>query len=340
MKETPIAVLISDIHYNLNTLDLADKAMNMAIDKAEELVIPVIVAGDLHDTKANLRAECVNRMLKTFSRMTSEDVILIGNHDKINEKSEGHSLEFLKALDVTVENQPTIHPRTGLHLIPYQHDTEVLRNYLKSCPKGSTIIMHQGLTGAAPGEYTQDKSAISYEDVRDFRVISGHYHTRQDIRTGRPQRGGVGLFSYIGNPYSLNFGEASDPDKGFQVLYADGSLEFVPTNMRRHIVFNMASNEIGPQTILSYNAEDLLWLKVTGTKEELARLNREIIIAKLDIKATSVRIDMIPIETLVSSQLIETTLSKDQTLDNLIDSESTITVEQKVRLKQLWRDNI
>ena len=60
----PTAVLISDVHYSLQTLPLADKVMRMAIDKANSLGVPLIVAGDLHDTKANMRAECVNAMIR------------------------------------------------------------------------------------------------------------------------------------------------------------------------------------------------------------------------------------------------------------------------------------
>lgn len=67
-KTKPEAVLISDIHYNIQTLPLADAAVNMAITKANQLGVPLIVCGDLHDTKANLRGECVNAMLETFSR--------------------------------------------------------------------------------------------------------------------------------------------------------------------------------------------------------------------------------------------------------------------------------
>jgi hypothetical protein len=42
----PIAVIISDVHYNINTLEVADKAMRMAINRANILNIPLIVAGD------------------------------------------------------------------------------------------------------------------------------------------------------------------------------------------------------------------------------------------------------------------------------------------------------
>ena len=96
MQRKPVAVLISDVHYNLNNLKLADAAMRQATDKAQILGVPFIVAGDLHDTKANLRGECVNAILETFSHLKLKALVLVGNHDKINEKSEDNALGFLE----------------------------------------------------------------------------------------------------------------------------------------------------------------------------------------------------------------------------------------------------
>src|SRR5579862_1378127 len=90
-----LAVLVSDVHYNVHTLKLADAAMRMAIVKANKLEVPLIVAGDLHDTKANLRGECVNAMIETFKQCNKPPYIIVGNHDRINEKSHEHSLNFL-----------------------------------------------------------------------------------------------------------------------------------------------------------------------------------------------------------------------------------------------------
>jgi DNA repair exonuclease SbcCD nuclease subunit len=319
--------------------------MKMAISKARELDVPVIVAGDLHDTKANLRAECVNTLLNTFSGIRYDPIILVGNHDKINEKSEDHALHFLDKY-FTIKSPQKLELPEGdkLYAIPYHSDPDLLREYLKTIPKGSLLIMHQGLKSANSGEYgDHDKSAITYEDVQDFRVISGHYHTRQDIKTGRPQKGAVGLFSYIGNPYTLTFGEANDPPKGFQVLYDDGSLEFIPTNLRKHVVFNMTCSEIVPQTVLTYNPEDLLWLKITGTKEELVKLDRQSVIARMNVNAAQIRIDFIPQK--VNINIDDSAKSRNggqmaDIMDELIIEHSASSNEQKLRLKELWRSKV
>jgi UDP-2,3-diacylglucosamine pyrophosphatase LpxH len=363
----PVAVICSDVHYNLQTLPLADAAMRMAVSKANELGVPLIVAGDLHDTKANLRGECMNAMIKTFNLLDRhlDCFILRGNHDAINEKSVEHSLSFLytpfiadsdcesdgcaghKIVDTPLFTNLVCVNNKSVHLIPYQHNPHDLRTYLKKVDEGSCIIMHQGLQGTNSGDYMHDKSAISHEDVKDFRVISGHYHTRQTIKTRMLPRCiggsfkaiqrehflhdiGVGLFDYIGNPYTLTYGEANDPPKGFQILMDDGTLEFVPTNLRKHVVWNEVIGQHIDQP--SVNEGDLLWIKIHGTREQLANITRSSIPLSMPFK-----LDLIPTNTTSVHDSQTATLKSGELLDSLIDGLTATSDERKTRLKQLWK---
>lgn len=340
--EKPVAVLISDIHFSLSTLALASQALKQAVDKANNLRVPLIVAGDMHDTKANLRAECVNAMLEIFKLCETHCYILRGNHDQINEKSEEHSLNFLKRPNtlndynddhfpsIEVIERPWFYNDLGhvngvsIHLIPYHYDVDKLRKYLRRVDKGSTIIMHQGIEKSHSGEYIQDKSALTYEDVKDFRVISGHYHRRQTIDTGAGN-----TFDYIGNPFSLNFGEASDPEKGFQILMGDASLKFVPTKLRKHVIIEVDLNH--RNNAINYAVGDILLVRVRGTAEQLLRFKKE----DLGI-SEPYRLDLIPLDTNTTAEIAKD-LTQEQVLDNLIDSLTNTSDERKADLKELWR---
>src|SRR6266404_2231645 len=149
----PVCVLISDVHYSVPTLELADASLRMAINKANELHVPLIIAGDLHDTKANMRGECVNALLETFSTAKVLIHLIIGNHDKINEKSVEHSLNFLASSKVNIIEKPTyiytaISETRTVCLLPYYSDVEALRSDLKKIKPGSILIMHQGVSGS------------------------------------------------------------------------------------------------------------------------------------------------------------------------------------------------
>lgn len=338
-EHAPLAVIAGDIHYSLSTLLVADAAVRLAIDKANELNVPFIANGDTHDSKANLRAECVNAMIETFKLCKVKPYINVGNHCKINSKSEGHALNFLHPF-ANVVDEPLFVDEIKSYIIPYYDNSKELSKYLKTIPENSRILIHQGILGSNSGDYFQDHSAIHKNELNNFRTIASHYHSRQDIECGRPQKGTVGLLSYIGNPYTLTFGEANDLPKGFQVLYDDGTLEFVPTNLRKHVIWELSfeSQNLVPKPCPTINPEDLLWVKIHGTREQLARLTKAKLAPYVPIE--NYKLELIPTDN-VGILTIPTNsvgiLKQEELLDNIIANISNLTIEQQKTLQSLWR---
>lgn len=333
----PVAVIINDVHYNIHTLPLADAAMHIAVKKANSLNVPLIVAGDLHDTKANLRGECVNAIIKTLSLCDLKPIIIIGNHDKINERSKDHSLNFLKKYVNYIIDEPRLlelgPDEYKIYAVPYFSDVTEIRKLLRRCRKNIPFIMHQGIKGANSGEYIQDKSALDLLDVAAHRIISGHYHVRQTINL--PQEG---KWDFVGNPYTLNFGEAKDPEKGFQILYDDDNLEFVPTNLRRHNIKNYTVDEVIKMNPLNGRENiydtDILWVKVTGNKEQLTNINKDKIRNILNVRQ-EFKLDLISIDTTTTKPKKQ--FSQNELLDFMIDSLMNVTDDCKLRLKEKWK---
>lgn len=338
LMNSPLAVLISDIHYNLQTLDVADKALRMAISKANELNITLIVAGDLHDSKAVLRGECVKAIMDSLSTCRIQPIILRGNHDSINEKSTEHSLEFLRDIAQIISTPQTIEivleaNHVVVELIPYCYNAEDVRKRLLNVPKDRLVIMHQGVTGTNMGHYFQDHSALSPKDLEGRRVISGHYHERQCMLLSNG-----GLLDYLGNPYTLGFGEAEHPEKGFQILYTDGTLEFVPTNLRKHIVYDLTVDQaisLQGHVVPGCNPGDKVWFKITGAHEQLAKIDKHMF--NTAMHAMNFKLDLIPLHTEFNQVHKSNSLSDHELLDCLITSLENTTDERKSRLKDLWR---
>jgi DNA repair exonuclease SbcCD nuclease subunit len=335
-KAKSIAVLISDIHFNVNTLELASRSLLKAQFRAALLKVPLVIAGDLLDTKAIIRAEVANRLIEMMSVHGAPDtIVLVGNHDLCNEKGENHALNFLKPY-CTVVDCPQVGRLSEVEtlMIPYQTNTDVIRNILqdKENPAPKLVIMHQGIIGSQSGDYFQDRTALQPKDVATFRVISGHYHTRQTIDTPKD-----GKWDYIGNPYTLNFSEASDPEKGFQILHDDGSLEFVPTNLRKHVVVEI---EMGFNTALYTNADkykkgDLLWVKLSGTKERLAGVTKKTVQIMLGLDDTNFKLDLIHTDSAKITP--KKSSSQPEILDSMIDGLTDVTPERKLVIKDLWK---
>jgi DNA repair exonuclease SbcCD nuclease subunit len=324
MTRTPKAkaVLIADVHFSVPTLELATKAMIMAMDKAVELDVPLIVAGDLLDGKAIIRAEVANRLLELIPGSTAKILIIVGNHDLISEKGEEHALHFLKD-HCQIISTPT--QFQDFALVPYQTDPVQMEKILSTITPYETIICHQGIQGAYLGHYAQDKSGISKTSLLDRRVLSGHYHRRQKVTFG---------VEYIGNPYTLTFGEASDGPKGFLVFYDNTFADFIPTNLRKHVIVELRTDTISAQ-ISGINHDDLVWVKITGPQSELAKVNKRNLADILNLEHRNFKLDLIPETTEGETPEVEV-LTEAEILDSLIDAMPE-TKEQKETLKATWR---
>lgn len=317
--KTPSAVLISDVHYSLSTLELADAAFRLAIDHAHRLRVPLIDCGDLTNDKASLRAEVVNRLIDACYYAIEREVpltLLVGNHSLCNEKGKDHALEFLRPYATVID---TVRSHDGFNFIPYKSTKEEFLSALDR--HDSPVIIHQGVSGANSGHYIQDHSAVSVQELGNRRTIGGHYHTRESL----------GNHSFVGNPYSLTFAETEQ--KGFQILYSDVSLEFVPTNLRKHLVIERDIGDLTPAP--GYNPGDLVWVKLYGPRLQLERCNRKELAKKLSI-GDSFKLDLIPDKDTKVGLIPDKTPKNSELMDALIDA-SEESESDRSALKGLYR---
>lgn len=328
VTKKPVAVCISDLHFKPDNLELATKALLHALSKAEALNIPLVICGDLHDTKAIIRAEVANRIIEILKNTPVQVYVITGNHDRINEKSEEHGLNYLRPY-ATVVDTATNFELSGhfVGMIPYQSDVDTFRRHLTGLPQGTLVFAHTGVQGAHMGEYVVDKSSIDQETLKPYRIISGHYHRHQT----------VGSLTYIGSPFTHAFAEASDPDKGFLVVYDDGSFDRVLTNLRRHWVIETSTSDL-PE--LDYSESpikltDPVWVKVTGPKSELDALDKNELGVRL-LGRTDYKLDLITTDPAkVETPLVEVTEYDlmDIVIDTIDESD-----EYKDKLKALWKE--
>jgi hypothetical protein len=336
---SPLCIIIGDIHFTPSTLELATDVVKQAKHMAHMLKVPLVLNGDTLDGKDLIRGVCANRLMEIID--SHEDrvpaiYVNVGNHDLINVKSSEHSLNFLKPI-CNVIQVPTFLQDIESYIIPYQTSPEALQAILSKLPKGSCLIMHQGLQTANMGHYRQDTSSLPKNIFADFRVVASHYHCRQDIQTADVVREGqVGMFSYVGSPYTITAGEAQDEPKGYSVLYSDGTLTHVPTNIRKHVTVVCTSDEV-LNPIPNLDSHDILWLKVTGSQLDLDRLDKKAI-GEHHLGHANYKLDLIPNATLQTHKETENlNLNDFDMLDKIIDN-TAVEPSHKTELKSLWRE--
>lgn len=325
MMSRPIAILISDIHFNITTLPLASAALKAALSKAEELQIPLVIAGDLNDTKAIIRAEVANAIISILKDAQTKIYILEGNHDKINEKGSEHGLNYLTPYATVIDTITSFKEFPKIVFIPYLTQSQRISTLIDVWGKTFKIlIMHQGFLGAQMGDYIQDKSSLDPTTVKDFTVISGHYHRHQTI----------GTVTYIGSPYTITFGEANDGPKGFLILNEDGSFTREILTLRKHIIITRGT-ENAYDPIENYRPGDLLWLKISGPKQELNQIDKRELGQKL-LGHSNFKLDLFPIEEKIEKR--ENLHIQDWEILDLLIDQCLETIEEKQQLKELWRN--
>jgi DNA repair exonuclease SbcCD nuclease subunit len=333
----PLFIQISDTHYSLNNKDLADSAWRAALDKAIELKIPLIDAGDITNDKAIIRAEVANILIKTMKYANSKGIVpylLVGNHSLCNEKGSEHALEFLEPY-CTIISSPVELAINGQYVmfIPYQNTTQKFQDALQEASPGSIVVCHQGVQGAFMGDYVQDKTSIDPIKLEGHRFFSGHYHKHQT----------VGTLTYGGSPFTHSFGEANDGSKGYIVVNDDGTFERVILNLRKHVILNAEISSRGRLTFridsVPLNQNDLLWLKISGPQSELNKIDKEAT-GQLIGHHSNYKLDLIPTnntQLAIMSANVKAFAVGD-ILDKLIVSMAGETNEQIEYLQQLWRD--
>ncbi len=132
----PLLVIISDLHFSVNTLELASESLVHALDTAAKLNVPLVIAGDLNDSKAVIRGEVANRLISILSKARVRVYIIPGNHDLLNERGFEHGLHFLKPF-ATIVDQLSFEEFNGneVYFLSYQNNLEDLTDKLKLIKK-------------------------------------------------------------------------------------------------------------------------------------------------------------------------------------------------------------
>lgn len=259
--------ILGDPHIVKKHLDKSAKLF----DQAEALGQPILLLGDQLDTKSVIDGYCLNFLYKRLSQSKLTWIMLVGNHDLYDlNVNENHSLEVFKALpNVTVVDQLT--ELDSYYFLPYIHSSEKLRSALAAVPKGSTIFGHFAISGFDYGNGHVCDSDVPDHSFKKFkRVISGHFHLRQD----------KGNIHYIGTGFSHDFGE-SNQQKFIAVLDREAdTLSHVPTEFVKHVTLQLDFSN--PSLIESVQAQaqelaaagNTVRIVAKGAASELAQLPR------------------------------------------------------------------
>ena len=179
--------------------------------------------GDLFDNRSSLDIRVLNEVLKLF-REDLKDFnifILVGNHDStFRDRIDINSVECLREFsNVQIIDSPKLILDGKVALVPWVVNKDEFDKFMTENKPDITC----GHFEVMCGKIKDNKDSIdpNYFVDKTKLVLSGHYHSRQDIKYVG------GTIRYIGNTYHLTRTDIGE-ERGFAILNTDTSeLEFI-----------------------------------------------------------------------------------------------------------------
>lgn len=228
-----VALLFNDIHISQSNIEQFKLNWQEALTIAQENQVSLIVIGG--DTFKNTASQPLNVLMTVWEAYRQacllgfDLVVAEGNHDKVDRDSLVGYNHIFKTLGATDEHifivddyeAFEISDDTVLYIMSYFYESGSFTDKYNTMittlnPKMKNILYcHQGIKGGL-AKPMDDELPTGMFDCFDS-VLVGHYHDRKKIA-------GTNI-EYIGASRQHDFGE--DEEKGYTLLYGDGSTKFV-----------------------------------------------------------------------------------------------------------------
>ena len=247
----PCLLLLNDIHISKDNIPAFKANWQEAIDICRKMdVKEIAIGGDLFFSRAAQTLDvllAVHDALLTAAEHGIHVTIAEGNHDKVNQENErGYCHVFDQHSNVLVCDEYVSLPlgddcRFVLHMMGYFPEDgsfctrlDRLKEEALDPKRLNFLYIHEGINGALAQPNDKELPAKIFEEFD--KVFVGHYHNRTIIDKTR--------IEYIGSSRQHNFGE--DEEKGYTVIYTDGTHEFIKNKVNtRYRVIDVSAERAG-----------------------------------------------------------------------------------------------
>lgn len=274
-------LLINDIHLSKDNSAEFHQNWQEAIDICKKYDIPtIVIGGDLWQSRAgqtlNVLMDARTAIIKATVVNNLNIIIESGNHDKVDPEavwSYNHIFSEYANVDVVDDYAGYgVDNNVMLWLINYYPENgsfiEKLNEVVGAMKESDYNILycHEGINGALA---TASDKELPIDIFKPFdKVLVGHYHNRTSIDNGR--------IEYIGSSRQHNFGE--DEEKGYTILYSDGSIKFIKNKANtKYTTIEITSENLNQASDLLKKVSDKdtkIRLKISCTAEEAATIDK------------------------------------------------------------------
>lgn len=295
MAKEAIGVLVNDVHLDKNNGELVKDIFRQLISVCKEYDCnKIFCGGDVFTNRSGQPLQCLTdwkEIIEMISKSKIELHVIPGNHDKTDSDDERSYLDVFSDRNVFLyrKGERKIFDGAIVAFIPYfkdekwlsefeRVDDDIQENFKDGDVEPDTpifLITHSGFDGVVNNDGSRVSSIIKPSMFADYsKVLIGHYHDASKLSDN---------VIYTGSAYQNNYGE-NIIDKGFTVLFDDGSTGFVPSKFPKYIKETLSANDKDTLQCLieKYEGEEYNHIRFvfTGKKSDCQKIN----ISEIQIK--------------------------------------------------------
>ena len=277
----PVALLMNDLHISKDNILEFEKNWNEALSICEEYSIDqILIGGDVFTTRNVQHLMPVKTVMRCLDKTYVKGIkttISFGNHDCpiYGEKDSWCDiLAYIPGVEIVNDFKIIDLGDKVLAMVAYFPEETVMVGKLEEVDKclkeqgydfsDVVLYLHSGVHGAL-GDFDVPNEIPQEPLLKYCRVLCAHYHNRTIIADTD--------IEYIGSSRAHTFGE--DEDKGYTLLYADGSTSFVKNEVNiRYVTEDITIKSLSDWK-KTYDSRYKVRLKIHCTAAEADTVDKE-----------------------------------------------------------------
>lgn len=276
----PVVMLINDLHINKDNIVEFQRNWDEALFVCKSNNIhKILVGGDVFDVRSVQTLAPMIAVRDCFKQATDVDIeleVVNGNHDKVSYKDSQGWCDIYNSMDgvsVFSDYHLTNIGDYYIAMFPYFSEDGVMPSKLRMFDdylaeldiNYSQVILylHAGVHGAL-GDFDIPNELPQTLLTKYNKVLCGHYHNRTVIA-------GTNI-EYIGSARQHNFGE--DEDKGYTLVYDDGSTTFIKNEVNTRYVTEDISLSEAQNWKRKYDERYKIRLRIHCTSSEAETIDK------------------------------------------------------------------
>ena len=288
MNKYAVGVLINDIHLDKSNGSLVKDIFQQLMKVCEEYnTHRIFCGGDVFTNRSGQPLQCLTdwkEILEILTKKGFEFYVIPGNHDKTDSNSERSYLDIFgeKCVHLYRNHGRVLLDGCVIGFIPYFQDEKWLEEFQRledeiddnlregdiQIDDATILITHMGFDGVVNNDGSRVSSVIKPSMFKNWtKVLIGHYHNASELADN---------VIYTGSAYQNNYGE-NITDKGFTVVFNDGSIKHVQSKFPRYIkeVVDANDKETLMNLLEKYVGEERDYIRFVfvGKKTDCQKIN-------------------------------------------------------------------